>query len=92
MVSTASLEDTESQQMGSVELWNLSEHVLVSDVLRQALFGAAKFGMRQGITIPQEDPKSPFLMASSHHVHPRPKGLQFQCWIWMVKWIGVFDR
>lgn len=65
MVSTASLEDKEPQQTGSVELWNLSEHVLVSDVLRQALFGAAKFGMRQGITIPQEDPKSPFLMASS---------------------------
>ena len=38
MVSTASLEDTESQQMGSVELWNLSERILVSDVLRQALF------------------------------------------------------
>lgn len=63
------------------------QQVFVSDVLRQALFGATKFGMRQGITIPQEDPTSPFSMASSNHFIHDPSGCKFNAGFgWLNRW------
>ena len=94
VVSTASLEDSESQQTRSVELWNLSEQVFASDVLWHVW---SSWIRQSGDPCnPRRRSKKSQTLARLHHciyyilfhwlMWPR-----FPCWIWMVKSMVSMD-